>query len=61
LDIPHELIEYFEDREEEFAEVMVEAICQGGLYSPNCLEEVFSETRFPMYGVLGNQVTGIGL
>jgi hypothetical protein len=25
-----------------------------GLYSPDCLEEVFSETRLPVYPVLGN-------
>ena len=31
----------------------------GCLYSPNCLEEVFSETGFPVSGVLGNSVAGV--
>jgi len=27
---------------------------EGYLYSPNCLEDVFSETQFPALRILGN-------
>jgi hypothetical protein len=57
LCIPNDPIGFLTNREESFAVVMLEAICQGGLYSPNCREEVFSETELPVYDILGNSGT----